>query len=161
MIEVGAVERAEPEFEENIIYTGHGLDPRRAVLRLRKVDGRALLTYKERLPSSSEIKYQTEDETTVGDAGALVSILEALGYHPVLVYEKRRRTWKLPGAEVVLDELPFGLFAEIEGDETSIMEAERRLKLHDAEAEHATYPELTERYGTKTNSVIEARFEKK
>jgi len=88
----------------------------------------------------------------------LAAILEALGYRPALVYEKRRTTWRVAAAEVVFDELPFGLFLEIEGEESSILEAERLLGLEDAEAEHAPYPELTLRHGTEKDGVVEARF---
>jgi len=146
------------QFEENVIYTGPGLDPRRRVLRLRRRGERAILTFKEREPSPSAIKRQREDETEVSDADALAAILEALGYRPTLVYEKRRTTWHLGGVEVVLDELPFGLFLEIEGEESQILEAERLLNLEAAEAEHAPYPELTLRHGTEKDGVVEARF---
>lgn len=146
------------EFEENIIYTGGNLDTKRSVLRLRRTGGITLLTYKERFTSSSAIKHQREEETRVEDAQALAAILDALGYKPALVYEKRRETWRLAGAVVVIDELPFGLFAEIEGEEDSIKEAERQLELAEAEAEMKTYPELTEKYGERKGATIEARF---
>ena len=156
--EAGAsVVRAE-EFEENVIYTGPGLDPRGRVLRLRRTPRGALFTFKERDPSPSAVKRQREEETEVSDADALAAILEALGYRAALVYEKRRATWKLNDTEVVLDELPFGLFLEIEGEESSILEAERLLNLEDAEAEHSPYPELTLRHGTERDGVVEARF---
>ena len=156
--DVGAEGRGSAEFEENVIYTGPGLDPARRVLRLRHKGTRAVFTFKERDPSDSPIKRQREEETEVSDAGALASILEALGFRPALVYEKRRETWRVAGAEVVIDELPFGLFVEIEGEEARIMEAEKLLGLDGAEAEHAPYPELTLRHGTKRGDVIESRF---
>ncbi|MBV8855715.1 MAG: class IV adenylate cyclase [Acidobacteria bacterium] len=156
--EAGAEGRGIPEFEENIIYTGPGLDPARRVLRLRRKGGRAVFTFKERDLSGSPVKRQREEETEVSDAAALASILEALGYRPALVYEKRRETWRVAGAEVVLDELPFGLFAEIEGAEERILEVEKLLGLDGAEAEHAPYPELTLRHGTKRGDVFESRF---
>src|SRR5215213_3837205 len=130
--EVGAEGRGTPEFEENIIYTGPGLDPARRVLRLRRKGDRAIFTYKERDPSGSPVKRQREEETEVADARALAAILEALGYRPALVYEKRRETWKIADTEVVIDELPFGLFAEIEGEEARILEVEKLLGLDDA-----------------------------
>jgi len=156
--EAGAEGEGGAEFEENMIYTGPGLDPRRRVLRLRRRGEQAIFTFKERDLSGSPIKRQREEETEVADADALASILEALGYRPVLIYEKRRETWRLGGAEVVLDELPFGLFVEIEGEEAAILEAERLLGLGDAEAEHAPYPELTLRHGTKRGDIVESRF---
>ena len=62
------------------------------------------------------------------------------------------------GVEVVLDELPFGLFVEIEGEEGAIIAAERLLGLEGAEAEHAPYPELVLSHGREKGGVIEARF---
>ncbi len=156
--EAGAEGRGGAEFEENVIYTGPGLDPARRVLRLRRKGGRAVFTFKERDLSGSPVKRQREEETEVSDAGALAAILEALGYRPALVYEKRRETWHVAGAEVVLDELPFGLFVEIEGDEPCILEVEKLLGLDSAEAEHAPYPELTLRHGVKKGDTFEARF---
>lgn len=156
--EVGAEGQGRAEFEENIIYTGPGLDPAKCVLRLRRKDERAIFTFKERDQSDSLVKRQREEETDVSDAGALASILEALGYRPALVYEKRRETWYIAGTEVVLDELTFGLFVEIEGEEAHILEVEKLLGLDGAEAEHASYPELTRRHGTKRGEVVEARF---
>lgn len=158
LAEAGAQDEGGAEFEENTVYTGPGLDPRRRVLRLRRKARRALFTFKEREPSASAIKRQREEETEVSDADALAAILEALGYSPALVYEKRRATWHFGGVEVVLDELPFGLFLEIEGEESAILEAERLLGLEAAEAEHAPYPELALRHGTEKGGVVEARF---
>ena len=155
---VGAEGQGSAEFEENVIYTGPGLDPARRVLRLRRKGGHAVFTFKERDLSASPVKRQREEETEVSDAGALAAILEALGYRPVLVYEKRRETWRIAGTEVVLDELPFGLFVEIEGEEARILEAEKLIGLGGAEAEHASYPALTLRHGTKRGDVVEARF---
>ena len=154
----GARESGVEEFEENTLYGGQGLDPRRRVLRLRRAGGRAVFTYKERDATRDAVKRQREEETEVSDAAALAAILDALGYRPALVYEKRRTTWQLGGAEVVLDELPFGLFAEIEGEEQEILEAERLLGLGAAEAEHLSYPALTLRHGTERGGVVEARF---
>ncbi|MDT5269997.1 MAG: adenylate cyclase, class 2 [Acidobacteriota bacterium] len=156
--EVGAEGRGNAEFEENVIYTGPGLDPARRVLRLRRKGVRAVFTFKERDSGQSPIKRQREEETEVSDAGALAAILEALGYRPLLVYEKRRETWRIADTEVVIDELPFGLFVEIEGEEACIVEVEKLLGLDAAEAEHAPYPELTLRHGTQLGDVIESRF---
>jgi len=76
----------------------------------------------------------------------------------VLVYEKRRRTWSLGRTEVVIDELPFGLFMEIEGEEREIDAAEQTLGIDGLPAEHDTYPQLTEKHGQRVGDVIEARF---
>lgn len=155
--EAGAEDRGE-EFEENTIYGGGALKRGTSVLRLRRIGSRALLTYKERFPNASAVKHQREEETTVGDAPAMALILDALGFKPILVYEKRRWTWSLGPAEVVIDELPFGWFMEIEGSEREIDAAEKALGIQDLAAEHETYPQLTERFGERVGEVVEARF---
>jgi len=155
--EIGA-ELDRTDFEVNTLYAGDSIDPHRAVLRLRRVGSRAILTFKERLPGSSPIKQQLEDETTVGDPDAMDAILESLGLNPTLIYEKRREVWQLGETEIVLDELPFGLFMEIEGEENSINDIEKKLAIKRLKAEVETYPNLTRQHGTNVGGVIEARF---
>jgi adenylate cyclase class 2 len=145
-------------FEENTLYSGGVIDQKNCVLRLRRVGGKAILTYKERHQSSSAIKQQREDETQIDDADAMAAILEALGYKPAIVYEKRRATWRVANTEVVMDELPFGLFMEIEGEEEDIVKAESLLELGEVSPEMATYPQLTVQHGKQNGDVIEARF---
>jgi len=155
--EIGAKLQRE-EFEENTLYSGEGLSSEVCVLRLRRVGGRATLTYKRRIPGSSPIRQQREEETFVSDPEAMEAILEVLGYVPAMVYEKRRQTWKLGETEIVIDVLPFGLFMEIEGRINAIRAAERKLGLKGLRAEHATYPQLTEKHGKSVLGLIEARF---
>ncbi|HEV7902942.1 MAG TPA: CYTH domain-containing protein, partial [Pyrinomonadaceae bacterium] len=70
----GADARGE-EFEENTLYAGPGLEQGNRVLRLRRVEGRAIFTFKESL-SSSGIRRRREDETAVEDGDALAAILD-------------------------------------------------------------------------------------
>lgn len=147
------------EFEVNTLYTGEVIEQGRAVLRLRRIDDRALLTYKERVGTRTDIKEQLEFETGIDNPDAIEFILEALGYYPALVYEKRRETWRLGETEIVVDELPFGLFMEIEGEEQSIRDIESELAIKRLVVEPLTYPRLTMKHGTNIAGVIEARFE--
>ena len=75
-----------------------------------------------------------------------------------MVYEKRRTRWKIGKAEVALDELPFGLFMEIEGTEKEIARVEKLLEAEALPAVMETYPALTAQLGQKRGGVIEARF---
>jgi adenylate cyclase class 2 len=141
------------------VYAGANLASGSRALRLRREGGRTLLTLKERPDAEPEaVKRRHELETEVSDADAVAAILDALGYRPALVYEKRRATYQLGGTEVVLDELPFGWFVEIEGAEIDILDAERRLELTSAEHVRETYPELTRAHGLKVGDTFEARF---
>ena len=155
--EIGAKTRGQ-EFETNTLYSGPNLELGSCVLRLRRIGKRGILTFKQRFPSKSDIKHQREDETRLDDPDAMEAILEALGFEPVLVYEKRRETWTLGKTEIVIDELPFGLFMEIEGSEAEIRDVEKKLAIKRLRSELATYPQLTQKHGVDHNSVIEARF---
>ena len=157
--ELGASSRP-VEFEENTLYAGGRLDFGQCALRLRRVGEHAILTFKQRFPTKSSIKHQREEETEVADAKAVDAILQALGFRPALVYEKRRKRWKLGKAEVTIDELPFGLFMEIESSEKEISRVEKMLRAETLPAVMETYPALTARLGKKRNGVIEARFKK-
>ena len=156
--EIGA-KREGDEFEVNTLYTGEAIELGQAVLRLRRIDERAVLTYKERVGTRTDIKEQLELETGVDNPAAIEFILEVLGYYPALVYEKRRETWRLGKTEIVVDELPFGLFMEIEGEEQSIRDIESKLAIKRLANEPLTYPRLTMKHGTNIGGVIEARFD--
>lgn len=81
------------------------------VLRLRR-DQHQTLTYKRAL-ASPEIR--SEAELKLDDLEAARSLLLGLGYVPIFVYEKNREVLALGDSLVMLDELPFGTFVEIEG----------------------------------------------
>jgi len=149
----------ELEHEENTIYRGGRLNLGGCALRLRRVNGRAILTFKRRLPSKSAIKYQQEDEVSIGNPDAMEAILDSLGFQPGLIYEKRRTRWKVDDAKVVIDELPFGLFMEIEASVKKIKRVEKLLAADSLPAVIETYPTLTARFGKERKGVIEARFE--
>jgi adenylate cyclase class 2 len=145
--------------EENLIFGGELLKRKSALVRIRKTERAVTLTFKRFVPDDPGFKHHIEHETVVAGAAEMEAILRELGLELVLVYEKRRRTWKLRDAEVVLDELPFGHFMEIEGTLPAIREAEMILDAEKLEYEPETYPGLTLRYGVVSDGVSEARFE--
>lgn len=158
LTEVGA-EFLDESFEENYVHKGGVLDKRDAVLRLRKTSQRATLTYKEKVATDDEFKRQIEYETMVSDVDGIENIIEQLGFKLAIVYEKHRKSWRLGNVEVVLDELPFGYFMEIEGAMDDIVEAEKLLGAGDLEIEARGYPRLTLKYGIARKGVIESRFD--
>ena len=158
LVQIGA-RHLRDDVEENILYSGDSLDVTKSVLRLRRVDQHAILTYKERFSGTSSIKYQLEEETEVKDAERMDAILNALGFAPALVYEKRRQRWNLGKAEIVLDELPFGLVMEIEAAEDEIRAIEMKLEIKGLRAVNATYPELVMKHGKRRGEMIESGFD--
>lgn len=112
-------------FERNLRFdTPDGrLSDALQVLRLRQ-DTRARLTFKGPSQPDENISVRQEYEVTVSDFEEMHYILTALGFVVSIMYEKYRTTYGLRGTEVVLDEMPYGHFIEIEGpDVESIQEA--------------------------------------
>lgn len=159
LTELGA-EFEKEVFEINYQHRGGAMDERDATLRLRKIDNFAVLTYKEPIFSDDGTKQRVEYETTVANVDAMEKIIQALGYRLTAVYEKRRKYWRLDDVEVVMDELPFGLYMEIEGTPESIGAAERKLGLQELEHEPRGYPRLTIKKGEMIDGVAIARFER-
>lgn len=94
------------------------------VLRLRQ-DEKARFTFKG--PSEEAaggILSRREIEFEVGDFESARQFLEAVGFEVVVFYEKFRTTYELNDVHIMLDELPYGDFIEIEGDQ---VEAIRRV----------------------------------
>ena len=148
-------------FEENFLHRGGLLDGKAAVLRLRKTDARTILTYKEKVPTENDFKHQIEFETDVSDVNATESIIEKLGYKLSVIYEKHRKAWRFNNVEVVLDELPFGYYMEIEGAVDDILTVEKLLGADKLELEPRGYPRLSVKYGKLIDGVTESRFAKK
>ena len=99
------------------------------VLRLRQ-DTKAYVTYKGPGEDRDGARLRQELEFTVSDFGAAQAVFEALGYQVALMYEKYRTTYALGEMQVVLDELPYGKFMEIEGpDGESIRKSAEKLGL--------------------------------
>jgi adenylate cyclase class 2 len=118
------------------------------VLRLRQ-DVRSILTYKGTGRVEGDVNVRQEVEFAVSDFTAAWHFLEALGYQVVVSYEKYRTTYDLDDVHVVLDEMPFGHFAEIEGPSSaSIQVAAARLELDWPRHSNDTYMGLFQRVRT-------------
>ena len=127
-------------FERNVRYDSEAgmLSAQGIVLRLR-MDDVARLTYKSDASVEHGIVTRFEAEVEVSDYETMDVILRRLGYEVALIYEKYRTTYELGGAEVVLDELPYGNFTEIEGDAEAIERVVATLGLGDARRMTGSY----------------------
>jgi len=120
-----------------------GLSSEGRVLRLRQ-DTDTRLTYKG--PGSSEqgVLSRTEIEFSVGDFEKAIQFLEALEYQKIFYYEKYRTVYAVQisgvSIHVMLDELPYGNFVEIEGGSVEVVqEAAKQLNLKMDNAIPASY----------------------
>jgi adenylate cyclase class 2 len=99
------------------------------VLRLRK-DNTSHLTYKGPAQDRVDVSARQEIEFEVSDFDSARAFFEALGYEAYIRYEKYRVTYSLDNVLVVIDEMPYGWFVEIEGpDAESIKLVTEKLQL--------------------------------
>jgi adenylate cyclase, class 2 len=98
------------------------------LLRIRR-DQRVLLTYKDGTQVEDGTLERRELELAVDDFETAMQIINALGYQVVFKYEKYRTTYECGNAEIMLDELPFGNFVEIEGERDAIRSVAEALGL--------------------------------
>jgi len=122
-----------------------GLRSEGRVLRLRQ-DTETKLTYKSGSTSEQGVLSRTEIEFVVEDFEKAKQFIEALGYQKLFYYEKYRTTYDFDDCHIMLDELPYGNYVEIEGESIeSIQSVSNKLKLKWDTAVPASYHMLFER----------------
>jgi len=121
LLSIGAISNGRI-FESNICFDDaqDSLKAKQSLLRLRK-DKKITLTHKSKpVAGETEFKVLKELEVQVSDFDMMLRILETLGYHRTLVYEKYRETLSIDQTKLCIDNMPFGDFIEIEGSKTDI-----------------------------------------
>ncbi len=126
-------------------------------LRLRRDQG-IHLTYKGQSENQSGALSRREIEFSASDLDSARKFLEALGYEVVFIYEKYRATYSLSPRSttsrksqkgqdilIMLDELPYGNFVEIEGETDALKPTAAELGLAWKTAIPASYHALFER----------------
>lgn len=91
---------------------------------------RAIITHKGPR-AHGMLKSRAETEVEVNDPRAAAELLSALGFVPVISFEKRRRRWTLDDCSIAIDTLPYlGTYVEIEGPrDASVMLVRTKLEL--------------------------------
>lgn len=131
VIALGARLKTPRTYEDNVLFDtpDQRLAHQQCLLRLRR-DRRNVLTYKEPTPTTEQgFKVRQEYEIEVSDFAQACAMFEKLGFVPTLRYEKYRETFIYQDAEILLDEMPFGSFLEIEGSRETIRTITTRLGL--------------------------------
>jgi adenylate cyclase class 2 len=132
IIALGGKKKADRVHEVNLRFdtSDHALAREGKLLRLRQ-DTRARLTYKGPGSEQGGARLRQELEISVSDFETTRHLLEGLGFQLQMMYEKFRTTYELFDLEIVLDEMPYGDFAEIEGGSgETIQKAAERLGLN-------------------------------
>jgi len=114
------------------------------VLRLRAA-GTVILTFKTPEAARSAggdgaARRLLETEITVDNLEKTAHLLHALGFRPIVRYEKYREVFRWRSALVMLDQLPFGFFCELEGpDLAELQRTAERLGLQWQDSLHNSY----------------------
>jgi adenylate cyclase class 2 len=135
------------------------------VLRLRQ-DEKARLTFKG--PSEEKeggILSRREIEFVIEDFERAREVLEALGYRVVVFYEKFRTTYDLKDTHIMLDELPYGEFVEIEGESVEAIRSVADLLGFNWNAMvkagyHALFERVAEKYNLESSQLSFSALEK-
>jgi adenylate cyclase, class 2 len=111
-------------FESNLRFDwpNGSLSKSGQALRLRHDDSN-ILTFKGASSDQQGVLARQEIEFKVSNLEAARHFLEALGFVVIVAYEKRRTTYAFEGVEIMLDEMPFGNFCEVEGANPEIIQA--------------------------------------
>jgi adenylate cyclase class 2 len=98
------------------------LTNRSQVLRLRQDFG-VHLTFKGPSRPGEAVSIRKEIEFEASSFLAARDFLEALGYQVMVMYEKYRTEYQFKDVLVMLDEMPYGNFCEIEGADVASIQA--------------------------------------
>jgi adenylate cyclase class 2 len=131
-------------YERNVRYEDKTktLKARGIVVRLREDDD-IRLTYKSKgVVRGDGLIDREELEVNISDFATMEAILARLGFHADMVYEKYRTTYQQNGCEIVLDEMPYGNFTEIEGEPDMIESLVIALDLQNAPRYSASYARI-------------------
>jgi adenylate cyclase class 2 len=129
-------------FEANTVFDTPELSLRASsrLLRIRQAGRVATITCKG-VPETGKYKSREELELEIGNAAAMMSIMERLGYHRVFRYEKYRTEFRQPrrSGVAMLDETPVGVYLELEGTPHWIDLSARRLGFEESDYITASY----------------------
>ena len=118
-------------FEKNILFDtpDKTLRKKGVLLRLRLAESCILTVKTPPETPDPDFKVLHEIETRIEDCEAAARVFRTLGFTLETPYEKYRETFLLEKVEICLDEMPFGVFAELEGEKKDIRNVAHRLGL--------------------------------
>ena len=137
------------------------LRTRNETLRIRRYGSKWTMTHKARPTPEDTLphKHRLETETELADGEALVKVFASLGYQVSFVYEKWRTEYSDGQGQLVLDETPIGVYAELEGAAEWIDATAARLGVAQSEYITASYARLFLDWTTATkNSAVNLTF---
>ena len=141
-------------FERTVRFDTPGDDLEKSNKFVRVRTGfKNVVTFKQKLGEDTKFKVRKEIELEVSDPQKMEQVIEGLGFTKRLIMEKYREKWEVDACEVVIDELPFGVFTEIEGSRDQIVGAAKSLGFKLTDGITVSYWELWHEFGG-TGSIV-------
>lgn len=131
------------------------LEKKKIFLRVRS-GFKNIVTLKINKKKTDKFFQRDEYETEVKDVNLLSEIFSLLGFNKKLVMEKYRAIFKYQETTLCLDELPFGIFLEIEGKEDDITKVIKELNLGLEKKIIVSYWDLFTKY-KKENNILDQK----
>ncbi len=131
--------------------------------RIKDMGEVALVTVKVKTKDNCKMFERDEYEYKIKseDIDSARGMFKALGYHIEHIFEKRRYTLNsINNCHLVVDELPFGYFIELEGNEKDIEKSIRELGLKKNETINNAYLRLWEEHKKENKLTGECVFKK-
>jgi adenylate cyclase class 2 len=130
------------------------LEKQGTFLRVR-TGGKDIVTLKKKIKSKGELFERMELETEVKDPELLADIFANLGFTKRFIMEKYRIDYSYKNTKISVDELPFGVYVEIEGEPEDIQSVARELNLNLSKKIVVTYWDLFEEHKKQTGQTGE------
>jgi len=129
------------------------LESRGVFLRVR-AGSKNTITLKEKTEEDKSVRARKETEFEIQDVDKMAYILERLGFGYSRIMEKYRINLSYKGTKLSLDELFFGQFLEIEGQENKIEKVAKELGFNPNEKILVTYWDILEEYNKKKKTKL-------
>lgn len=140
--------------EKSIRYDNENLDYSKNGIFLRSKKGiKNVLTLKEipNIESQSSLE-RIKTEIEVDDILKLDYLLEKIGLNKKFIMEKYRLYFKYKDNEITIDELPFGLYMEIKGNDNEIKKVIKFLNIKQKNLIKCTYWDIYDRIKDKEDN---------
>ncbi len=144
----------ERHFEDNYVldFSEPTLRSQACLLRVRRTNDKATLTFKGPPRASRLFKSREELETRIENADTMLAILERLGFRVWFRYQKYREEYAIApegegtSLQLALDWTPIGDFIELEGTEADILAISDRLGISESQFLRDSYYSLYASY---------------
>lgn len=146
--------------------TNHDLENKGVFVRVRAEGEENTITLKEKIGNDETVRQRKETEFKIEDLDKMSYIIEKLGFDYVVIMEKYRIELSYKNSHVCIDEMPFGFYVEIEGEEAEINLIAQELRFKPEEKIIVTYWDLFEDWKkdkgiTDQNIVFEEGYKSK